>query len=149
MLATVEFDVDLAAAAAVSQVDFLFNEGTSEIVVADPYSHSFSLDPNFTDETLVYTPITADAYLLDLDGNNLVDVNDLYEYNTTPADVNYDGVTGCNGSICDGDILAAILRGSEIDDVAGEHQGGGGLPTAQTPRPRNTGDATSRQSIGD
>lgn len=148
LLATVEFDINLPAAAAVSHVDFLFNVETSEIVVADPYSHAFSQDPNFTDETLNYVTITADAYLLDLDQNNVVDVNDLYTYTASPADVNYDGVTGCNGSVCDRDILASILRMNEIDDVAGAHQGQGGLPTSAT-RGRNTGEATGRQSLND
>lgn len=129
-LATVRFDINLAAAAAVSGVDFTFNAADSEVVVALPYSHSFSKDMNFPDETLIFTPISAMAYLLDLDGNGLVDLNDLYKDNVAPVDVNYDSM------ITDYDraILTYILRQGEMEDVAGKFlDGQGALPSVRAP----------------
>jgi hypothetical protein len=129
-LATVRFDIDLAAAASVSQVDFTFNAADSEVVVALPYSHSFSKDANFPDETLNFTPLSAMAYLLDVDVNGVVDINDLYAYTASPVDVNYDSmITGYDQSILEG-----ILRQGEMEDVAGKFIGlGGGLPSIEVP----------------
>ena len=128
-LATVRFDIDLLEAASVSSVDFTFNALDSEIVVALPYSHSFSKDANFPDETLNFTTISALAYLLDVDGSGFFDLNDLYAYSVAPVDVNYDSmVTGYDQS-----ILRSILRAGEMEDVAGKFLdgSGGGLPSVR------------------
>ncbi len=132
-LATVEFDIDLDEAAAVAQVDFQFDAMTSEIVVATPYSHVYSMDPNFPDETLTYVPIVADAYLLDVDENNTVDLNDLYAFTASPVDVNYDTMIDA----LDKETLIYILRRDEIEDVAGAFttgDGGGGYPSSSPSR---------------
>ena len=106
----------------------------SEIVVALPYSHSFSKDANFPDETLNFTTITALAYLLDVDENGIVDLNDLYAFTVSPVDVNYDSmITGYDQA-----VLRSILRQNGMEDVAGKFldgAGGGSLPSAIVPIP--------------
>lgn len=111
ILAVVRFDIDLIAADAVASVSFPPTQ--VDVVVADPYPHNFGLDPNLPEESLTFNAATALVYRLDVDGDHLVTIDDLYAWNLMPVDVNKDGAT----NTVDQWALRYTLRDTELLDV--------------------------------
>ncbi len=116
ILAVIRFDIDLVAADAVPSVSFPYTQ--EDVVVADPYPHNFGLDPNLPEETLNFSAVTALAYRLDVDGDHMVTLNDLYAWNLAPVDVNKDGSTTTG----DQWSLKYTLRGGELLDMVPDRE---------------------------